>query len=248
MKYIEMINELRNKYVHGLISKDDLFDLYKKIYSNDNIKTFENMIGLLKQYEIITNYSNEYYTIIEKALYRIKEQEELKKINNIILKRYKDIKTIVWSTNILNEFTQHYIMNNFIVVETERFAVEMILTLLKEKLMKKYTIVTENMYNENKNMFLNDEKLLIVRSLNSRAPLDKNKDGILEPTIEKIMIDLYKDKLYEFVQGKELEYIYTNIFDSYSINLKKLYSYAKDRVILEQYKDYIIKLKVVEEV
>ena len=97
-------------------------------------------------------------------------------------------------------------------------------------------------------MFLNDEKLLIVRSLNSRAPLDKNKDGILEPTIEKIMIDLYKDKLYEFVQGKELEYIYTNIFDSYSINLKKLYSYAKDRVILEQYKDYIIKLKVVEEV
>ena len=90
--------------------------------------------------------------------------------------------------------------------------------------------------------------MLIVRSLNSRAPLDKNKDGILEPTIEKIMIDLYKDKLYEFVQGKELEYIYTNIFDSYSINLKKLYSYAKDRVILEQYKDYIMKLKVVEEV
>lgn len=248
MKYIEMINELRNKYAHGLISKEELFDLYKKTYSNDNIKTFENMIGLLKQYEIIINYSNEYYTIMEKALYRIKEQEELKRINNLIIKEYKDIKTIVWSTNILNEFTQHYIMNNYIVVETERFAVEMILTLLKEKLLKKYTIVTENMYNENKNMFLNNENLIIVKSLNSRAPLDKNKDGILEPTIEKIMIDLYKDKLYEFVQGKELEHIYINIFDSYSINLKKLYSYAKDRVILEQYKKYIMNLNVVENV
>ena len=248
MKYMEMINELRNEYVHGLISKEDLFNLYKKTYSNDNIKTFENMIGLLKQYEIITDYSNEYYAIIEKALYRIKEQEELKKINNIILKEYKDIKTIVWSTNILNEFTQHYIMNNYIVVETERFAVEMILTLLKEKLMKKYTIVTESMYNENKNVFLNNENLIIVKSLNSRAPLDKNKDGVLEPTIEKIMIDLYKDKLYEFVQGKELERIYTNIFDSYSINLKKLYSYAKDRVILEQYKKYLMSLNVVENV
>ena len=189
-----------------------------------------------------------YYAIIEKALYRIKEQEELKKINNIILKEYKDIKTIVWSTNILNEFTQHYIMNNYIVVETERFAVEMILTLLKEKLMKKYTIVTERMYNENKNVFLNNENLIIVKFLNSRAPLDKNKDGILEPTLEKIMIDLYKDKLYEFVQGKELERIYTNIFDSYSINLKKLYSYAKDRVILEQYKKYLMNLNVVENV
>ena len=248
MKYMEMIKELRNEYVHGLISKEDLFDLYKKIYSNDNNKTFENMIGLLKQYEIITDYSNEYYVIMEKALYRIKEQEELKKIYNIILKEYKDIKTIVWSTNILNEFTQHYIMNNYIVVETERFAVEMILTLLKEKLMKKYTIVTENMYNENKNVFLNNENLIIVKSLNSRAPLDKNKDGILEPTIEKIMIDLYKDKLYEFVQGKELERIYTNIFDSYSINIKKLYSYAKDRLILEQYKKYLMNLNVVENV
>ncbi len=248
MKYMEMINILRNEYVHGLISKEDLFDLYKKIYSNDNIKTFENMIGLLKQYEIITDYSNEYYAIMENALYRIKEQEELKKINNIILKKYKDIKTIVWSTNILNEFTQHYIMNNYIVVETERFAVEMILTLLKEKLMKKYTIVTESMYNENKNMFLNNENLIIVKSLNSRAPLDKNKDGVLEPTIEKIMIDLYKDKLYEFVQGKELERIYTNIFDSYSINIKKLYSYAKDRVILEQYKKYLMNLNVVDNV
>ena len=248
MKYIEMINELRNEYVHGLISKEDLFNLYKKTYSNDNIKTFENMIGLLKRYEIITDYSNEYYAIMEKASYKIKEQEELKKINNIILKEYKDIKKIVWSKNILNEFTQHYIMNNYIVVETEKFAVEMILTLLKEKLMKKYTIVTESMYNENKNVFLNNENLIIVKSLNSRAPLDKNKDGVLEPTIEKIMIDLYKDKLYEFVQGKELERIYTNIFDSYSINLKKLYSYAKDRVILEQYKKYLMSLNVVENV
>ena len=99
-------------------------------------------------------------------------------------------------------------MNNYTIVETEKFAIELILILLKEKLMKKYTIVTEKMYNENKNMFLNDENLLIVKSLNSRAPLDKNNDGILEPTIEKIMIDIYKDKLYEFIQGKELEYIY----------------------------------------
>lgn len=247
MKYIEIINELRNKYIHGKISKEDLFDLYKKIYSNDNIKTFENMIGLLKKYEIITDYSNLYYMIMKKGLYRIKDEENLIKINKIISKEYKNIKTIVWNTKILNEFSRHYIMNNYTIVETEKFAVELIITLLKEKLMKKYTIVTESMYNENKNMFLNNEDLLIVKALNSRAPLEKNKDGILEPTIEKIMVDLYKDKLYEIVQGKELEYIYTNIFDNYSINLKKLYSYAKDRGNLEQYKNYIGKLKVLNE-
>ena len=243
MKYIEITNELRNKYVHGKISKEDLFDLYKKIYSNDNIKTFENMIGLLKKYEVITDYSNLYYMIMKKDLYRIKDEENLIKINKIISKEYKNIKTIVWNTKILNEFSRHYIMNNYTIVETEKFAVELIIAL-----MKKYTIVTESMYNENKNMFLNNENLLIVKALNSRAPLQKNKDGILEPTIEKIMVDLYKDKLYEIVQGKELEYIYTNIFDNYSINLKKLYSYAKDRGNLEQYKNYIRKLNVLNEV
>ena len=80
-------------------------------------------------------------------------------IDKIISKEYEDIKTIVWSTKILNEFTQHYSFNNLIVVETERYAIEMILMLLKEKLMKKYTIVTENMYKDNENMFLNDENV-----------------------------------------------------------------------------------------
>lgn len=249
-KYIEMIKRLRNEYAHNkrIILKEELFELYKEIYLNDNLKTFENMVGLLKKYEIITNYSSFEYLILQKALYKMKEMEELVKINKIILKEYKDIKTIVWSTTILNEFTQHYIMNNYIIVETEKFATEMILTLLKEKLMKKYTIVTESMYNQNKNLFLNNENMLIVKSLNSRAPLEKKNDGSFEPTIEKIMIDLYKDKLYEYYQGKELEYIYINIFEKYSINFKKLYSYAKDRVNIEQYKNFIKGLNVLNEV
>lgn len=248
MKYEEMVIKLRNEYIHGKVSRKELFKLYKDIYSNDNVKTFENVISLLKQYEVITDYLNSYFMIVNKQLYKTKEEKELIKIDKIISKEYEDIKTIVWSTKILNEFTQHYSFNNLIVVETERYAIEMILMLLKEKLMKKYTIVTENMYKDNENMFLNDENVLIVKALNSRAPLEKDKNGILEPTIEKIMIDLYKDKLYERFQGKELEHIYINIFENYSINLKKLYSYAKDRGDLEKYKKYLKKIKVLEKV
>ncbi|MBQ3408535.1 MAG: hypothetical protein IJH12_04960 [Clostridia bacterium] len=248
MKYEEMVIKLRNEYIHGKVSRKELFKLYKDIYSNDNVKTFENVISLLKQYEVITDYLNSYFMIVNKQLYKTKEEKELIKIDKIISKEYEDIKTIVWSTKILNEFTQHYSFNNLIVVETERYAIEMILMLLKEKLMKKYTIVTENMYKDNENMFLNDENVLIVKALNSRAPLEKDKNGILEPTIEKIMIDLYKDKLYERFQGKELEHIYSNIFENYSINLKKLYSYAKDRGDLEKYKKYLKKIKVLEKV
>lgn len=246
MRYIEIIESLRNKYIHGgaRINKEDLFILYNEIYHNDNVKTFENMIGLLKQYEIITNYSDTEYLILNKTMYKVKENEEMLKIYKIISNEYKNIKTIVWDTSILNEFTHHYVMRNYVIVETEKFAIELILTLLKEKLMKKYTIVTEEMYNENKNMFLNNENMLIVKKLNTRSPLDKNDKGILKPTIEKIMIDLYKDKLYEQYQGKELERIYVNILESYNINFKMLYSYAKYRVNLEQYRNFVENLNV----
>lgn len=244
MKYTEIIKKLRNDYVHGnqIISKDDLLKLYKKIYLNDNKKTFENMVSFLKKNETVIDYSKNSYLVLKKALYKFNKNEEILKIYKLISSYYKNVKTIVWDTNILNEFTQHYAINNYIVVETEKVAVELILTLLKEKEIKNYTIVTESMYNQNKDMFLNSEKIIIVKQLIVRAPLKRNEEGILEPTIEKIMVDIYKDKLYEQFQGKELQTIYKNILEKYSVNFKKLFSYAKCRVNLKEYKDFINQL------
>lgn len=37
--------------------------------------------------------------------------------------------------------------------------------LLKEKELKNYTIVTESMYNQNKDIFLNNEKIIIIKQL-----------------------------------------------------------------------------------
>ena len=227
-----------------IIKREELYNLYIKQYSNDNKKTFENMVSLLKKYEVLNDYSKKEYYVMLKKLYRIKEQDELKNISKMISKEYKDIKTIIWDTSLLNEFTHHYLMKTFIVVETEKYAIDLIYALLKEKMPKKYTIVTEKMYNDNKDYFFNDEKIIVVKALNSRAPLEKIKEGMLEPTLEKIMIDIYKDKLFEYVQGKELEYIYTNILSMYSINYKKLYSYAKDRMNVELFKKYLEKIKI----
>lgn len=48
--------------------------------------------------------------------------------------------------------------------------------------------------------------------------------------------------MYEQFQGKELQTIYKNILEKYSINLKKLFSYAKCRVNLKEYKDFVYQL------
>lgn len=246
MKYEEMIKELRNKYMHGdnIVYINELLQMYIKIYENNNKKTFENMLALLKQYEVITDFADGGFMVLKNAVYKFDEVEKLNHLYKIIEKEFKEIKFIIWNTEILNEFTHHYVMKNYTIVEVEKFALDNVLMLLKEKFIKKYTIVTENMYIENRTLYLNDENILILKPLIARSPTEKDKEKKLKPTLEKIMVDIYKDKLYEQYQGKELERIYENIINKYSVNFKRLYSYAKERGDLEKYKSFIKKLNI----
>ena len=166
--------------------------------------------------------------------------KELERIYNVIKSEYPNINTIVWYTGIINEFTLHYAMTNYIIVETEKIAIELIVNLLKENFLKKYTIVTEGILVKNKELYINSERLLVVKGLHIKSPLINNK----EISIEKIMVDLYKDELYMHFQGKELETIFENIFEKYEINMKKLLSYAKYRINIEEFKAFIHKLYI----
>lgn len=131
-------------------------------------------------------------------------------------------------------------MNNYIIVETEKIAIELIINLLKEKFLKKYTIVTEDILIKNNQFYINSEKLLVVKALHVKSPLKRNQNI----TIEKIMVDLYKDELYIHFQGKELETIYENIFNQYEINIKRLLAYAKYRTDIKDFTTFIHKLNI----
>ena len=131
-------------------------------------------------------------------------------------------------------------MTNYIIVETEKIAIELIVNLLKEKFLKKYTIVTEEILVKNNELYINTEKLLVVKGLHVKSPLINNK----KISIEKIMVDLYKDELYMHFQGKELKTIYENIFAQYEINMKKLLAYAKYRTDVNDFTEFIYKLNI----
>lgn len=184
--------------------------------------------------------NSKYYSIVKKPIYNYLPNKELDKIYNAIKIEYTNIRTIVWDTAIINEFTLHYAMTNYIIVETEKIAVELIVNLLKEKFLKKYTIITEEIFVKNKEIYLNSERILVVKRLHTKSPLINDT----KITIEKIMVDLYKDELYMYFQGKELETIYENIFNKYEINMKKLLSYAKYRINIEEYIEFIHRLHI----
>ena len=117
------------------------------------------------------------------------------------------------------------------------------MSVLKDNLPKRYTIVTQDLLNMNRDMYLSDENIIVVKPLRAKSPLD-NIDNRKEISIEKIMVDLYIDKLYLHYQGRELRTIYENIFEKYDINMRKLLNYAKLRMKIEIYKNYLSSLNI----
>lgn len=72
--------------------------------------------------------------------------------------------------------------------------------------------------------------VVIVKPLVTESPLKQN-DGIMVPTLEKLLVDLCKDEDFYFLQGVEGNYILENARTLYDINESRLKRYAKRRNI-----------------
>ena len=62
-------------------------------------------------------------------------------------------------------------------------------------------------------------------------------------TIEKLLVDLFSDKEFEFLQGYELTHIFNNAFSKYTINIDKLLRYASRKAKREQISEFIKTIK-----
>lgn len=240
MKYQKIINKIGRK---KNIDKKSLYHLYIKTYQNDNIRSFDNMVSYLKSKGFITDLKENQYKIVTKDIYHYSETAEESKIYQLLYKEYPKITFIVWNTNVINAFTQHYVMKNYLVVETEKVAVNLFVEILKENLSKKYIIVTQKMLTQNRDIYMNDENVIIVKPLRVKSPLDTESEKRVI-SIEKMMVDIYTDELYLYYQGKELKTIYENIFDKYDINMKKLRKYASLRTKIDVYDNFIRTLNI----
>ena len=237
MRYSKITNKLNKNQV---INKKDLYNMYQKNYNNDNYKSFSNMLSYLKNNNILTETKRDQYMVITKEkfeYYEIKKEIE-KKLYKIIYQTYPKINFIIWNTKILNNYTLHYVMKNYIIIETEKYAVDIFIDLLKENLSRKYNILTQDVLNKYRNLYINDENIIVVKPLRTKSPLD-NVNGKKVISIEKIMVDLYVDKLYLYYQGRELQTIYENIFERYDINMKRLLVYAELRTEKEKYINFL---------
>ena len=211
--------------------RDELFQFYSDYEPNLKESTFSWRIYDLKKKDIIKTIGRGLYVISYKPKYKPVLSDSVLKIARKINERFEEIQYAIWENQWLNEFTQHQVSNQMIIVEVEKEFTESIYFYLNDELRMDFFLNPDEKEIE---FYISESSVpIVIKRLVTRAPITKLRDKknvIPVATLEKIMVDLFADEnLFHFYQGSELINIYEKILERYNINFTKLFSYAKRR-------------------
>lgn len=124
----------------------------------------------------------------------------------------------------------HHLANNqAIYLETEKDVAEAVFHRLQEK--EKAVFLRPSKDVMDKYVFLGDGPV-IVKHLVSESPLQK-VGNVQIPTLEKLLVDMYCDPDFYYLQGGEYYHICYNAHD-YAVNTSKMFRYASRRSVSEE--------------
>ncbi len=156
------------------------------------------------------------------SLYIPEVDKRIIRISKLIKEKFPFIQYCIWESSSIIEFGHHVPRTKIILVDAERDSMESVFHTLKEEFKTVFHKPGKDLF-EN---YINDlQKPVIIRPLVSEAPLQfvKNTPTV---TLEKLLVDALVDEEFEFLRGKEINYVFKNAFDRYSVNISKLIRYA----------------------
>ncbi len=157
------------------------------------------------------------------------------KINSFVKTNFPYLNYIIWHISEINSVSQHLINKDTYYVEVERDAIDAVFKQLREKV--KYVLRGKT----NQDVYLG-ESIIVVRSLVTGSPTQL-ASNVPTTTIEKLLVDIFSDKEFEFLQGNELTHIFNNSFSKYTINIDKLLRYASRKAKRDQIAEFLKTIK-----
>ena len=141
----------------------------------------------------------------------------------------------IWQLSDLNRFMSLQSFVNIIFVETYYYAVDVVANLLMDCGKK---VVIEDDYNMYVKYNRVDE-LYVIRKINEDSPInrkspfrkieDKQKTNIVSPKIEKVIVDIIVDDIFNTILSDETYSILCEIFKMYKVNMATIKRYAKKK-------------------
>ena len=189
------------------------------------INTARQYLSALIKNDQIVRIGKGIYSLPNKQVFKFLPNDELLKMHQELKAKFPFADFCLYDGSIFTTLQHHVSVNHVIYVETNRDAVESVFFQLKESFPNVYKQPNVDfMYN-----YVDlQQPCIIVKTYVTEAPVN-NINGILTPTLEKILVDIQKDADFYYMQGIETTYIYQAACDLYTINTQKMLRYAKRR-------------------
>ncbi len=221
------------------ISGHDLANFYRSLEPEIKNSTLNWRIYELVQMGILERTSRGQFRFGEMRVFAHSPTRSIVKLYRDLSIQFPYAQLCVWETSWLNDLTQHLSNKSVTILETEKEACESVFHKLQDSNKAVFLEPTVEIMER----YVSVEKSpIVIKPMVSEAPLQK-VEGINSPTLEKILVDLVCDKeiLYAY-QGRELQHIWANAFNRYTVQQDKLLRYADRRRRKQEITEYLRKI------
>ena len=219
-----LITEIKKRDV---ISRDDLFALIKKFNKEVSKAYVYRIIASLIEDGYLFKVDSNTYLTDDKNIFSYHLNE--KGIEDI-LKGYNGY--FIWDTNIINKWANHLYNNVITFIEVDRNLVSFVYLELKKN---GYKNVLVNPSIKEFDKYYADHMIII-------KPTPKNLvENSCHISIERLVIELYSNKIINAIYpNTEIKNVINEIFNTYKINLRKLFHVAKRKKIYNDFHSFLL--------
>lgn len=146
---------------------------------------------------------------------------------------FPEISICVYEGPWIFQFMHHLASNQVTYIEVEKDIAETVFHTLKDQGKAVFLRPDKDLIYKYVNM---DQGVIFVKNLTSESPL-QSVAGIKVPTLEKLLVDMYVDPDFFYLQGSEYNRIMHNVRTHYVINQSRMLRYARRRNVSERIKN-----------
>ncbi|MCU7550397.1 hypothetical protein OCK74_14850 [Chitinophagaceae bacterium LB-8] len=211
-----------------------------EVLTEENLKV---RVNRLKAKGVIVNIGRGWYRLNNKRIFKPEITATVKKVNSKIRKNFPYLNYQLWSTQWLNQLLTLQLLKSITIVEVESGSEEAVFRNLKESF--PYQTFLSPSDEEWANYIADKEETILVRSMISESPKELHQ-GIRTPKLEKLLVDLYCDRLWQLLFSAEMENIFRESCEKFAINFSTLLSYSARRGKRTEIWQYIKELHVLD--
>ena len=175
------------------------------------------------------------YAMQTKQQFTVNPTDEERRLNAELKKHWPFAHFCIYNGSVISPLQHHLAINNITYIETERDAVSVVFHHLRDTGREAYLRPSaEFIYN-----YIDlAQSAFFVKPLVTESPVQES-NGLLVPTLEKLLVDTQKDQDFSYLQGAEGANIFSNALSLYSINESRLLRYACRRGIRKEIEELL---------